>query len=81
MTKAFRASSVVKAIGCKHLELVAGEGYWYFVYDDVANGVYETQSVSVCRLSHMAFDQWVEDGKDFIKTVQEIDKPDSRYNI
>lgn len=64
-----RAKQVTDIIGNPHLELVQGEGYWYFVYDDNA-GNYETQSVAVLRLSHLALDQWVAEGKELIATME-----------
>lgn len=63
------AKQVTKAIGCDKLELVRGVGYWYFVFDDVPNGIYETESVMVMYLNSMTIDQWAEIGRAFVKSV------------
>lgn len=57
---------VLKEIGCPVLNLYNGKGYWYFVYDDTARGVYETKSVYVMRLNELALAQWIEAGRGFI---------------
>lgn len=67
MTNATSAAQIIKKIGCIDLTLVRGAGYWYFVYDDVANGVYETKSVYCAYLNSMSLKEWVEEGKDFVK--------------
>lgn len=63
------SKQIIKAIGCKHLELVQGNGYWYFVYDDKA-GKYESESVAVLRLSHADMAFWVAIGKDFVARME-----------
>lgn len=70
---------ILKEIGCPHLEIVRGMGYWYFVYDTYVltnaltySGRYETRSVMLKNLNHMTLEQWVEDGKLFVKDVEEI---------
>ena len=45
------------------LELVKGEGYFYFVYDTPE--LYETESVYVYRLNELTREQWLEQGRDF----------------
>lgn len=47
------------------IELVKGEGYFYLIYDDVENNIYETQSIYTVRLSDMTKDRWVEEGRTF----------------
>lgn len=64
-----RAKQVTTLIGCPHLELVQGEGYWYFIYDD-QRGKYETRSVQVLRLSHLTMVEWIAEGKDFVATME-----------
>jgi hypothetical protein len=61
---------VIKAIGSDKLELVRGRGYWYFIYDDVAKGLYDTKSVYVMHLRDMDFDQWVSDGREFVAKME-----------
>lgn len=64
---ALSTRKILKKIGCDKLELVKGEGYWYFVYADKATGKYDTRSIMEKYLGqdkHLAF--WVEEGKDFV---------------
>jgi hypothetical protein len=68
---AFKASSVIKAIGDPRLTLVAGNGYWYFVFDDVAANMFETHSVSVMRLNQLPLEQWIADGKEFVAKMRQ----------
>lgn len=51
------------------LELVKGEGYFYFVYD--APDKYETESVYVYRLNELTREQWIEQGRDFGERMQQ----------
>lgn len=70
----FRTKSVVKAIDIPEtatLELVKGEGYWYFVFDDIPNNVYETESVYVTKLNHLDLERWIEIGKAFVAKIKE----------
>lgn len=64
-----RAKQVTDYVGCPHLELVQGEGYWYFVYDD-QRGKYETHSVQVLRLNHLSMVEWIAEGKEFVSTIE-----------
>lgn len=66
---AFRASTVIKAIGDKRLKLVPGKSYWYFVFDDASANKYDTRSVMVMRLNQLPLQQWIEEGRDFLKKV------------
>ncbi len=63
-------SAIINAIGCKHLELEAGKGYFYFIYDD-GGPTYETRSVYVYRLNHMTKKQWIEKGRDFVDYIKQ----------
>lgn len=58
---------ILKAIGCPILNLYKGEGYWYFVYDDLDRNVFETQSVYTVRLSNLPLEEWVREGKEFVQ--------------
>lgn len=58
---------ILKAIGCPILNLYKGEGYWYFVYDDLDRNVFETQSVYAVRLSDMSLETWVQEGREFVQ--------------
>ena len=53
------------------LELVRGNGYLYFVYDDIPANIWETKSIAVCYFKHQTPAQWVEDGEQFIKELKE----------
>lgn len=59
---------ILAAIGHHHLSLYPGEGYWYFVYDNGSR--YHDRSVMVFRLSHMTLDEWVTEGQNFIREVE-----------
>jgi len=69
MTKATGAAQVIRKIGNKHLNLYKGEGYWYFIYDDVANEKYDSHSVYTMYLSHLTLEQWVEIGEGFLEKM------------
>lgn len=68
-TKARTVAQVLKAVGCDKLDLVRGGGYLYFVYDDKARNVWETESVYVCYLNQLSVEQWVDMGKAFVNRV------------
>jgi len=70
----FKSTTVTNVIGCDKLELVKGDGYWYFVYDDIKNNIYQTCSVMVHRLNHMPLYMWVQIGMTFVKTMKEKDE-------
>lgn len=61
---------VIKAVGSEHLELVAGNGYWYFIYDDVAKGRYDTMSIMTMRLGDLTVEQWAADGREFVAKME-----------
>lgn len=70
-TRPTRATQVTKAIGCPHLDLVQGEGYWYFVFDDPARNLYQTKSVMVNRLYKLSLLSWIEEGDELVKAVEQ----------
>lgn len=53
----------------RKLELVKGEGYFYFVYDDPSANIYQTYSVMVFSLNQLRQDQWISSAIDFMKTL------------
>lgn len=63
------AKVIIKAIGNDKLELVAGEGYWYFSYWDESANIYETHSVYVYRLKDLSLDAWIQEGKSFLALI------------
>lgn len=74
-TKVVTVKAILKALACDKLALHKGDGYYYFVYDDVAADVWEDRSVSTYRLNHLSFERWVEEGRDFLNEVnQKIEK-------
>lgn len=46
-----------------YMELVKGEGYFYFVYDNGPK--FETKSVCTFRLNNLTLDMWIDDARDF----------------
>lgn len=71
--KATRTSQVLKAIGNDHLQLVQGNGYWYFIYDDVAKGLYDTKSVYTMRLGDDTVEGWAAEGREFVAKMEKQD--------
>ncbi len=67
MKKATKANVTkeLHKMGFDKIELVQGDGYCYFVYDDVEKNIYETESVMACKVSHVDFDSWIETGVAF----------------
>ncbi len=70
MTYAKSTKEVLKKIGCSSLTLEHGQGYWYFVYDDVPAKIFETESVYTVRLNDLTLDTWIEIGKSFVEKVE-----------
>lgn len=62
--------AIIKAIGSDKLELVRGNGYWYFVYDDKAKNRFKTMSVYVVILRQLPLDQWVAEGREFVTEME-----------
>lgn len=87
MTVARSAKQILSKINCPHLDLVrvTGKegGYWYFVYDDVPNNVYETESVYVMRLNDMDLNRWVSTGLSFVLETEKSleDRPERHENM
>ena len=52
------------------IELVKGEGYWYFTASDVARNIYESQTEYVMYLSDMMSSEWVNRGSTFVANVE-----------
>lgn len=54
------------------VELVRGEGYHYFSYEQFSNGRcvrHETYSVYTMYLSDMTADRWMAEGREFIDSL------------
>lgn len=60
---------IIKEIGCPHLSLYHGKGYWYFAYDD--GEIFETESIPVSRLRSMPLEHWIGIGRRFASETQE----------
>lgn len=45
------------------VELVRGEGYHYFVYDNPEKGIFDTVSVYVPYTKHLSVECWVEEAQ------------------
>ena len=70
MTIATNTAQILKKIGSAPLNLFRGRGYWYFVYDDVETGIYETSSVYTMYLKDMSVEQWVEEGLQLVNSIK-----------
>lgn len=70
MKKATQAN-VTKALKAKGfpIELVQGDGYCYFVYDD--GDKFETKSEMVIKVSDMDYDQWIISGEQFVRDMRD----------
>jgi hypothetical protein len=69
-TKRVTTAAIMKAIGCDHLNLHKGAGYFYFTYDNQPLGIYETENVMVCALNHLPLERWIAEGRDFVKKME-----------
>lgn len=60
-----------KAIGRQGipLELVRGEGYHYFVYDNPAQNVFDTESIYVCYTNTYTAAEWVKEAIYALDTI------------
>ncbi len=67
---ATRVSQVLHAVGNEHLALVAGNGYWYFIYDDLAKNRYYTKSVYTMRLRDLTVNEWAAEGRALVARME-----------
>lgn len=63
-----KRKTILKQLGNEYLQLYQAPGYFYFVYDD--GTAYHTHSVMVDKLSHMDIEQWVDEGKIFLRELE-----------
>ena len=61
-------NQIIKKIGNPNLNLYAGKGYFYFVYDK--GDVFDDRSVYTIRLNDLSLDRWVEEGKELLNVVR-----------
>lgn len=52
------------------LRLESGDGYWYFIYDDPSNNVFETYSVYTQRLNHLSRGAWESEVDHFVEILK-----------
>ena len=64
-----RTQTILARLGCQHLSLHNGGGYWYFRYDD--GDAHETRSVMVMRLKDMSLEGWLYEGRALLEQVTE----------
>jgi hypothetical protein len=66
------------AAGGINLELVAGDGYFYFVGPGTEN--LSTASVMVYRLNELSLDQWMTEAREVARLITNYeDERDGRY--
>lgn len=66
----FTVKQILKQVDCKHLSLVSGKGYWYFIYD---NGIaYKTYSIYTMRLNDLKKEEWIAEGKEFVDAMKGV---------
>jgi hypothetical protein len=70
MTKQLQLRSVNKAIAKTGLELVKGNGYFYFIGEGTES-LYSA-SVMVCSLNEMSLERWVEEANGKAKEIAEM---------
>lgn len=61
-------SAILKAIGDPNLDLIKGNGYFYFAYDDGKK--YETTSIYVNNLSSLTLSTWADEGRQFVEKMK-----------
>jgi hypothetical protein len=75
----FAARDIVRnlktALPRSEIELVKGDGYWYFIYSAVNDFgtvvLHETHSVPVMYLCDMTKPSWINEGQRFIDRIEE----------
>ena len=65
-----KVNNEIRAITSQYIELVKGEGYYYFVYDDGRR--YSTASVYVNTLNHLPLKSWLYEARCFYATIKAI---------
>jgi outer membrane protein assembly factor BamE (lipoprotein component of BamABCDE complex) len=73
MSKRITKQTVIRTMGKPHMELVPGNGYWYFVFDDSKR--YDTHSVYVARINDLTLDIWTNEGNAFYEKCLELPFP------
>lgn len=65
-----KVNDAVRAETSQYVELVKGDGYFYFVYDDGKR--YSTASVCVNSLNQLPLTSWLYEAKNFYATIETI---------
>lgn len=71
MTTIRQAQAAITAAGIP-LEIVRGEGYHYFIYDDPVVDIYETVSVYVPYTNTYSAKGWVQQARYAYETVRDL---------
>jgi hypothetical protein len=69
LTSNLTRNQIIKKVGNPHLNLYAGEGYFYFVFDNGEINDYADHSIYVYRLNHMSLNQWINEAQTFLKGI------------
>lgn len=70
MTIAKSAKQVIKAIGCEHLNLYRGKGYWYFVYSNPQGNQYQDKSIYTMCLGDLSLEEWIKEGQSLVTLTE-----------
>ena len=80
-SRAVTAKNIAKQLKAetgRSLELVKGEGYWYFTYEECdGEGKctrFDTHSVYTMYLGSLSFDQWMDEGRAFVSHLINEDR-------
>jgi hypothetical protein len=65
-----KVNNEIRAITSQYIELVKGEGYYYFVYDNGSR--YSTASVYVNTLNQLPLETWLHEARCFYATIKAI---------
>lgn len=80
-----RRATILRAIGCPHLELARGDGYQYWVYDRPATAerpaLYETHTEPVFALNHCTNDWWIDSGTRFVAQLEATEAQRARFEM
>lgn len=61
--------AIEKAIGDERIELIKGDGYYWFAFDNERE-IYETHSVYVNRLNDLTLETWLYEAEVLMKKVK-----------
>ena len=64
-------AAILKALGDDRVSFEVGDDYFYFLYSESGNDYYMDRCVYVSRLNHLSLEQWVEEGKAFIASIDD----------